>query len=396
MKYNYQSNMKQIRRWSAFFGALLIAAQLSTSTAQAIDLQTSLNYGVLYYDKDYAGDCVTTNGISLSGNATAEKIFNFFTSTPISTNDGKPLNAIQASAFIGNFMQEAGPDLDTTKTNSIGAFGLAQWLGGRKDALSTLATRQGLQPTDLQAQLAYIKQEIEGGESAAVVDPAFKEGTDLSAITVVIRKKYERPGEAEAMDSKRIEFAQGIYEKYKGNAPAVNSSSTASSVGCKTAQVETGDIIKTALGLAWDKPVAEGKAMKADARQEYVDAIAQYGNIRNESDGIAPYSDCGRFVSTVMRMSGVDKEYPLVSVYDVQRKYVLAHPEKYLAIENPTMSNLQPGDIFMSTSHTAIYTGNPDFDTVDASLYGRVPGVSNNMSSYLTTQSQPLIVRVKG
>lgn len=396
---------KQVRRILAIFGAGIILLQVGTSTAQAIDLNYLLNNDRLYYDPDYMGDCVTSNGLTLQGNDNAERVFNFFVTTPFSTNGDKPLNAVQAAAFVGNFMQETGESSagandapSPTVVNSIGATGIAQWLGGRKDQLFTLATRQGLQPTDLEAQLAFVKQEIEGVESAAVVDSTFQAGTDIEAITVVIRKKYERPGEHEAEDGKRIQNAKDVYEKYKSAAGANPGSSAAAAgdSGCKSAEANTGNLIKTALSLAHEAPVEEGRAYKTDATDTYVEAIAQYGNIRGDNDGIMPYSDCGRFVSTVMRMSGIDKDYPLVSVDGAQRPYVMKHPEKYIVIDNPSMSNLQPGDIMISDTHTAIYLGNGEYDTVDASLTQRVPGVSNNMSSYLTTQQDVIIVRVKG
>lgn len=381
----------------AFIGISLVVSQLATSTVQAIDINFYLSNDVTHYDSEYREDCTTSNGISVTGSVTAEKIFNFFVSTPLKTNDNKALNAVQAAAFVGNFMQEAGPDLDPAETNSIGAFGLAQWLGGRKAELNALAAQQNLPPSDLTVQLAFIKQELEGKESAVILNPAFRAGTDIDAATVAIRKIYERPGEAEAMDNLRIKNAKEIYEKYKGSAPASSTSDTSSqSSGCSTAGVHQGDIIKTALGLAWDKPVAEGKSTKSDATKEYVAAIAQYGKIINETDGIAPFSDCGRFVSTVMRSSGVDPNYPLVDVYGAQKPYVTSNPDKYFTKDNPSMSDFQPGDIFISLTHTAIYVGNGEFDTVDASLTQRVPAVSDNMSSYVTTQQNTLLARFIG
>ncbi len=249
----------------------------------------------------------------------------------------------------------------------------------------------------MKAQLAYLKQEFEGPESTAIVDPTFQAGTDLKAMTIVVRTKYERPGEAEANDAKRIENANSVLSSFGKNVTSNTStgdSTTAS--GCSSAQANTGDLIKTALGLAWDHPVPEGKDMKADATKAYVDAIAQYGNIHSDSDGLTPYSDCGRFVSTVMRMSGIDKDYPLAGTYSSQLPYIRSHLDKYIVVDNPSMSNFQPGDIFISQTHTAIYVGNNGkYDTVDASLGGRVPGVSNNLSSYLVTQTNPTLVRLK-
>lgn len=378
------------------FAIYLIVSQLGISTVQALDPATELFFSqqdIVHYSTDQL-QCSNGVSITLSGNGNAEQVFNFLATTPISTNGNKPFNAIQAAAFVGNLQQEAGEPLDPTTTNSIGAFGIGQWLGGRKSALQALAQQQGKQPTELSVQLAYLKQEIEGGESAAVLDSTFQAGTDLPAVTVVIRKKYERPGEAEANDPKRIAYATAVFDKYKGNAPS-NSAITSSGVsGCSSSNATQGDLVKTALGFAWDKPVAEGTAYKKDARPEYVAAMAQYSKITNDSDAINPFSDCGRFVSNVMHASNLDSNYPLVGTVN-QQEYVKTSP-LYQVISHPTMKDFKAGDIMISTSHTAIYTGDSQYDTVDASLGGRVPAVSKGMSYYVSSMDNVILARFIG
>lgn len=383
------------------FGVVLMVSQVGISTAQALNEADYIGVGINYYGKN---DAVCIGGSSLAGvtaigNETAEKIFNFLTNTSIRTNGDKPLNAVQASAFIGNLMQEAGPELDPATENSIGAYGLVQWLGGRKDNLFALAAQQSKQPSDLMVQLQFLKQEIEGVESAVVLHPTFQAGTNIDEITVVIRKVYERPGEAEAMDSNRIASAKGIYAKYKDNAPVNTDSITTASQTTECAALDSGgsifrgDLIKTALGLAWDKPVSEGTAYKKDAKPSYVAAMEKYSKIRNDNDAIDPFSDCGRFVSNVLRSSELDKNYPLVGAYTDQLPYAKSHPEMYLVIANPSFSDFKPGDIMISTSHTAIYTGADGNDMVDASLGQRVPAVGNGMSYYVTSMSDVHLVR---
>lgn len=378
------------------FGVLLMISQVGVSTSYALNQVDYPSQNIQLFRKD---DTLCQNssgsGVNPVGNDTAEKIFNFLTSTPIRTNNNKPLNAVQASAFIGNFMKESTEKLDTSITNSIGAYGLVQWLGSRKVELFALAAQQNKQPSDLSVQLDFIKQEIEGGESAAVIDSTFQAGTDIDAITVVVRKKYERPGEQEADDPKRIEYAKGIYAKYKDSTPSASTSPSSASSGCLGSGVHQGDLIKTALGLAWDKPVDEGTALKKDARPEYVAAMAKYSNITDDSDAISPYSDCGRFVANVMRSSGLDPDYHLVSTLD-QLAYVKNKSSLYTVIKNPSFSDFKAGDIMISTTHTAIYTGDSTYDTVDASLGGRVPAVSNSMSYYVSSNSDVHLVRYIG
>jgi hypothetical protein len=63
---------------------------------------------------------------ALTGCNVAEQIYNYFKSKNV-------FQDYMIAAIIGNFMAESG--LNPTIENGIGAYGLAQWLGGRKAAL---------------------------------------------------------------------------------------------------------------------------------------------------------------------------------------------------------------------------------------------------------------------
>jgi cell wall-associated NlpC family hydrolase len=69
-------------------------------------------------------------------------------------------------------------------------------------------------------------------------------------------------------------------------------------------------------------------------------------------------ADCGNFVATVMRMSGVDPGYPISSV-GAQATYMFNHPELYQRVgtSGSSAGNLQPGDIITNEGHTLIYIG---------------------------------------
>jgi hypothetical protein len=117
---------------------------------------------------------------------------------------------------------------------------------------------------------------------------------------------------------------------------------------------------------------------KGDAKPEYQNAMPKY----NGATAYTPYTDCGVFVATVMVMSGVDKEYFRRGTPS-QRDYVRGSP-KYQVFDNlNSVSELQPGDIFVNNSHTFIYTGNykggdgRTYNSVSASLGSRVPQASN-------------------
>jgi hypothetical protein len=136
--------------------------------------------------------------------------------------------------------------------------------------------------------------------------------------------------------------------------------------------VVEGDVVSTALALAWDTS-GHGRSL-GDAKPEYQAAMPKF----NGATAIDPYSDCGVFVATVMAMSGVDKDY-LRRGAGSQRQYVRGSP-KYEVFENlDNVSQLQPGDIFVHDGHTFIYTGNyqggdgKTYNAASASLHDHVP-----------------------
>lgn len=153
----------------------------------------------------YSGSGETPN---LKGNDNAEKAFNFLKSQGYSNQ--------AAAAVVGNFMQESG--MNPGSVNSIGATGIAQWLGGRKQGLFNFAEQKGMDPMSLEAQLMYYVYETENNEKGSMRKyggwDAFKKSTDLEGATVAFRKGFERPGEHEARDDKRIDYASGALNSF--------------------------------------------------------------------------------------------------------------------------------------------------------------------------------------
>lgn len=157
-----------------------------------------------------------------------------------------------------------------------------------------------------------------------------------------------------------------------------NTVSETSAGGC-SGSVVAGDIVQTALNLAWNTG-GHGKE-KSDAKSSYQEAMPQY----NGSTGTDEWSDCGVFVATVMIASGADKDYPK-RVTTVQQTYLDNHPEKYDNRGQPqSTDDLKPGDILVNSSHTYMYVGpqtntdnpNSKYNSVGASLHGHVPQATN-------------------
>lgn len=180
---------------------------------------------------------------------------------------------------------------------------------------------------------------------------------------------------------------------------------------CSSQGVVNGSVVQTALALAWTDPAkvaliqaakertdglcsmrtnpsscgqtkasAGGMIKEADVKPEYVEAVKQF-NPRNSSDGANwAYSDCGVFVATVMRASGVDPNYQLRGT-SLQLSYVRNNPA-YNVIPFTDTSQAQPGDFFIKDGHTYIYVGQNqfiNFDSADASWGQHVPTVGHNL-----------------
>jgi len=165
------------------------------------------------------GGCCASNSQPLSGSTNAIKAMNFF--------EGKGLGALQAAAMVGNFQAESGVNVDPTATNSIGAHGIAQWLGGRKTALENYAKSNNLQEDDLTTQLNFSWQELTGSYKSSVLDP-IKSSTDINSATQIVFDKYEVAGDSTL--PKRQAYAAALLGSTNGNlSPPPNTTDQGSS-----------------------------------------------------------------------------------------------------------------------------------------------------------------------
>lgn len=149
---------------------------------------------ILFYDKDDK-NCNT----SLVGNDNLEKIMGFLV--------GKDLTIEQVAGIAGNLQRES--NFDPTDVNpSSGAYGIAQWLHGRKDALQSKANY-----SDLSVQLDFMWEELNGDESNALSKLQSTSTPEEAALS--FEKFYERSGDTASGIALRVKYANSIYEKYK-------------------------------------------------------------------------------------------------------------------------------------------------------------------------------------
>lgn len=98
-------------------------------------------------------------------------------------------NADEAAAFLGNWQVES--NFSPTAYNAKeGAIGIAQWEGGRRQALDAFAAAQGTSETDLTTQLEFFLKEIRGNYSGSTLGP-LQRTTDPATAAQIVQANYE-------------------------------------------------------------------------------------------------------------------------------------------------------------------------------------------------------------
>src|SRR3990167_5563688 len=213
---------------------------------------------------------------------------------------------------------------------------------------------------------------------------------------------YSEVGAEGNMTSKqKSDYANGIANAIKKAVPTGGSSSasTTSPQNCTSNSL----IIDVALKLAWPEP-GHGLTPKP----EYVAALKEH-NPEGNTAVTAYGADCGVFVATVMKMSGLDKDYP--ASYTPTQETHLRESGKYEIIESKPgdkIDILRPGDILIvngsnggggGDGHTLIYLGPQagGYNEASASLPSRMPNL-NTLDSLTDPKDRGnyVIARFKG
>jgi hypothetical protein len=126
---------------------------------------------------------------------------------------GKGLSPAQAAGVVGGLAGESGAGLSTTAVNpSSGAYGIAQWLGGRKTALMRRPN-----PSSLRTQLNHLWSELQGPESNAYRQ--LKSAKSIEDATRVWVLAFERPGAHERTLGPRTATARQVFNQLQGVGP---------------------------------------------------------------------------------------------------------------------------------------------------------------------------------
>lgn len=234
------------------FLMLLLATQLvfgAQVSALSADQKRAFNIGARWFSTDEA-ECLTdgagVGAANLTGSDNMQKAFNYFVS--------QGYTSAQSAGLVGNFISESGMN-PTITNNSIGAYGIAQWLGGRKTNLHNLSGYD-----TLETQVAFVVTELSGSESAANGALKAVSGNtenDAAQAASAVAYKYERPesinGKPALLDE-RMANAKGVFNLYGNGAPAGANVSTATiasaSSGCGGSSVTNGDLRSRVVALA--------------------------------------------------------------------------------------------------------------------------------------------------
>lgn len=234
-------------KWLCLFVLAVFVPGLITSSVLALpsdDIDAIYRDSVHYAVPPPASSrCGSDSGTEpLVGSENAEKSYNFLVGQGLTPEQAAGIagNLAIESAFIPN-RQEVG------QTWGNGGWGIAQWTGGRREALRSAVEKAGLPYNDstevqlsaeendalLSFQLEYMVNESQ--ERTMRDDPNTKEWDGLKAVSGVEEAveywqyNYERPGVLATTE--RIEAAKDILSQYGSNTATSNGSTCDSGGG---------------------------------------------------------------------------------------------------------------------------------------------------------------------
>jgi hypothetical protein len=112
----------------------------------------------------------------------------------------------QIAGIEGNLIVESGLNPGAYNAGE-GAIGIAQWEGGRRNALQSYAARTGGSETDLNTQLGYLREELLGPEAGALA--AVKAAKTPADAAAAFDANFER-SDGSSRDQ-RVSWANKVY-----------------------------------------------------------------------------------------------------------------------------------------------------------------------------------------
>jgi tape measure domain-containing protein len=134
---------------------------------------------------------------------------------------GLGITKAQAAGIVGNLQRESGLNPRVNEGGfvglplGVGGYGLAQWTGGRQQALRRFAGYDDKKAGDLQTQVRFIIAELLGPENKAL--QKLRETVSPEQAAVVFDKYYERSG-IKALDERKAN-ARAVFTRLGSAAP---------------------------------------------------------------------------------------------------------------------------------------------------------------------------------
>lgn len=188
-------------------------------------------------------------------------------------------------------------------------------------------------------------------------------------------------------------YADSVFEMAKelGAIASDSAISDAKERCVKIGKYDNSDIANAAASYSWP---THDQGNNNDGTDLFQRVYVGVWGMRNYNG--QPMQSCDVGVSTAVRWSGSDIDYPAYSTR-LQLEYLLSSPkwEKVGMMGSLTMKDLQPGDVGVLNGHTWLYTGeeaiqkvhgkdNPG-NSVSASYYERSPGAGQDATYYFST-----------
>lgn len=142
----------------------------------------------------------------------------------------------QSAGIVGNLQGESGQDLNPAAINKgdgrdgSDSIGIAQWNGTRAQALKDYAASKGVPWTDLNTQLEFLHQELQGPEKAAygkLTAAQTPEEAGNAMLAFERPKDWNKPG----AHPERAQYAAAAMKRYGAGQPTAAPAPTASPAG---------------------------------------------------------------------------------------------------------------------------------------------------------------------
>ncbi|GAA0576636.1 peptidoglycan DD-metalloendopeptidase family protein [Kribbella sandramycini] len=325
-----------------------------------------------------AGCCA---GGPLVGSNEQQQAFNYLVANGYSKEQAAGVvgNMIVESAGVHPMILQNTPASQKTRAqdaegSSLG-YGIVQWTPAGK--LITQSRQAGVSYETIETlayQLDFLRRQLIGETKSPekFAGDKLRATTTVDDATYAFGYYYERFGAKDDPNAYTVrkQGARQVLETYGGG---TGNPGTGPSTGCGAG---SGNIAEVAKSLAWPEEGHDTSGSvnggEATAKPEFVAAMKKY----NDPRGYLAYTDCGRFVATVMHMSGADTKFPKVST-GVQFNYMKTSG-KYNSWHGTPPGGMKPGDILNGPGHTYLYVGpwgkeGRGYTAASGSLGGHVP-----------------------